>query len=156
MKKKGTLTTFFLLVGKLPFDFTIMVHSLTSSGWVHLVEKKTASSGHRQVRMSERYRLKGPVRSPTSYGVKRGHIRHGKAISRNIRAAAAVSRSVKGDRAGTPVQSALGLERVRVIRTQESRGSIGSQIVYIPFKVTCPSMRTDTGRRSGKWTRSIT
>lgn len=41
-KKKGTLTTFFLLVGKLPFDFTIMVHSLTSSGWVHLVEKKNS------------------------------------------------------------------------------------------------------------------
>lgn len=35
-KKIRALTTFFLLTGKLPLDFTIMVHNLTSSGWVHL------------------------------------------------------------------------------------------------------------------------
>lgn len=34
--RKREDTTLFLLAGKLPLDFTIMVHNLTSSGWVHL------------------------------------------------------------------------------------------------------------------------
>lgn len=128
-------------------------------------------SGHGQVRMSKRYRLKGPARSPTSYGVKRGHNRHGKAISRNIRAAASVSRSVKGGRGGDLVRSPTGgtsaklalfsrRRRVRVTRAGSPRGPVDRRIVYIPFKLTSPAMRSDsvfhTGKHSGKWTRGVT
>lgn len=56
--QKAKCTTFFLLAGKLPLDFTIMVHNLTSSGWVHLSCKKNSCMRPGEGKMSK-HRLKG-------------------------------------------------------------------------------------------------